>query len=161
FVFSRHPVLDSIGVYFSGDDFLYEKKYFKSIVPQLWSVNGISADSLKDYKHWQKVEFVYTATGEESFISIGVFKRIDYKIDKSDFRNDYYFFLDDVSLTPMDEHETMCPQADSIKQVIYNDNVRHDYLQKRMYYFRKQSPQIMPLPPTRMPVKQKIDTLII
>lgn len=162
FVFSRYPVLDSIGVYFSGDDFLYEKKYFKSIVPQLWSVNGMSADALKNYKDWQQVEFVYTATGEESFISIGSFKKNDYTgINRADYRNEYYFFLDDVSLTPMDGKETMCPQADSMRQRIYNDNVRHDYLQKRMYYLKRQAPQIVVLPPTRMPVIQKIDTLII
>jgi len=162
YVFSPHPILDSIGVYFSPTDYLYERRYFKAITPQLWSINGLDSNALGNHSQWQKVEFVYTATGDEAFITIGTFKRTDYKgIRRGDYRNDYYFFLDDVSLTPVDPNERMCMQADSVRDVIYNDNVRHNLLEKRTYYFRRQPPETAPLPAMRMPAKQKIDTLVI
>jgi outer membrane protein OmpA-like peptidoglycan-associated protein len=162
YVFSKHYILDSIGIYFSSTDFLYEKGHFKSINPQLWSINGIDSSKLSKPREWQKVELLYTATGQESFITIGSFKRNDYKgITVGDYRNDYYFFLDDVVLQPADEHEVICPQADSVRQTIYADNVRHNYLEKRTYYMRHRPPQTVTLPVTRMPVKQKIDTLVI
>ena len=162
YVFSPHPVLDSIGAYFSPSDFLYERRLFKNIQPQLWSADGLVEGKEKSPREWQKVELVYTATGEEGFIALGVFKRIDYTgINRGDFRNDYYLFIDDVKLVPVDEHESMCPQIDSVRDAVYADNPRHDLLQKRMYYYRRQPPEVEVLPLTKMPPVQKIDTLII
>jgi outer membrane protein OmpA-like peptidoglycan-associated protein len=157
---AQHDILDSIGVYFSAQDFLYEKRSFKLINPQLWSTNGM--DKTIDYRLWQKVELLYTADGTEGYITIGNFKRNDYSgISSSEYRNDYYFFLDDVSLTPVDPKEKLCFQVDSVKNAIYAENERHGYLERKVYMYRRNPPPVEPLPKTTQKRIQHIDTLII
>lgn len=163
YVRAYEKILDSIGIYFSPDDFLYEKRHYTRIEPQLWSVNGLE-DSTKDPRIWQKVELIYTAAGNEGFITIGNFKRKDYRgITTAQYRTDYYFFIDAVSFKPVDSTEKLCIEADSVRQTIYSDDIRHDYLEKRVYYMRRNPPSIFPLPVTQMKVTkvQRIDTLII
>jgi outer membrane protein OmpA-like peptidoglycan-associated protein len=158
FVRSMHPVLDSIGIYFSSNDFLFEKKYFKDIKPQLWSKNGLDTPYRPSH-YWQKVHFDYLATGEESYITIGSFKHNDYKnLDAPDFENNFYFFLDDVSFIPLDPREKLCNEADSIRLAIYDENERHDILERKIYLYRKNPPPGPVLPPT---ISIRIDTLII
>jgi outer membrane protein OmpA-like peptidoglycan-associated protein len=163
YINSPHDVLDSIGVYFSPDDFLFEKRKFTAINPQLWSADGFE-DPRPSHRQWQKIELIYTADGTEGFIAIGNFKRIDYKgITRAEYRNEYYFFLDMVSLVPVDSTEKLCPGVDSIRNIIYGQNPRHEVLQKWMYYYTKNPPKSEPLPQTRLqaPLKRHIDTLII
>jgi outer membrane protein OmpA-like peptidoglycan-associated protein len=158
-LYARHNILDSIGIYFSEQDFLYERKFFRSIDPQLWSRDGLSTinEGL-----WKKVELLYTADGTEGFITIGNFKRNDYSgIRYSEYRNDYYFFLDDVSLMPVDPKEKLCFQADSIKNDIYAESERHNYLDRKVYQYRKTPPPVLALPKTTQRRIQHIDTLII
>lgn len=161
YVNSPHDVLDSIGIYFSPGDFLFEKKRFYDIRPQLWSADG--RDSARPaHTSWQKVELIYTADGTEGYISIGSFKRLDYTgIRKAEYRNEYYFFIDQVSLVPVDPKEKLCAEADSVRKIVYNENPRHEVLQKWMYYHTKNPPQPVPLPLTKMQVTRRIDTLII
>jgi outer membrane protein OmpA-like peptidoglycan-associated protein len=161
---SRQDILDSIGIYFSAGDFLYEKTNFKQLQPQLWAANAL--DTLEaDPSNWQKVRLIYTATGQEAFITIGSFNRKEYRFKGSpDFQREYQFFLDAVSLMPLDPQERLCPQADSVKTAIYNENQRHEFLKRQVYVYSKNPPPIIPLPPTvnRPPIpKQHIDTLII
>jgi outer membrane protein OmpA-like peptidoglycan-associated protein len=161
FVHSRYNILDSIGVYFSPDDFLFEKRRFTMINPQLWSADGLDSPRLR-HDAWQKVELVYTASGTEGYITIGNFKRIDYKgIPRADYRNEYYFFLDNISLVPLDPKEKICAEADSVRYAIYGENARHEMLQKWMYYYTKNPPKALPLPVTKVQVTRRIDTLII
>jgi outer membrane protein OmpA-like peptidoglycan-associated protein len=159
-LYAQHNILDSIGVYFSAQDFLCEKRFFRLIEPQLWSRNGM--DTTNNPEPWRKVELLYTADGTEGFITIGNFKRNDYSgIRFSEYRNDYYFFLDEVSLTPVDPKEKLCFQADSVKQAIYAENERHNYLDRKIYRYQKNPPEILPLPKTTQRRIQHIDTLII
>jgi outer membrane protein OmpA-like peptidoglycan-associated protein len=158
-LYARHNILDSIGIYFSEQDFLYEKKLFRSIDPPLWSRDGMSTinEGL-----WKKVELLYTADGTEGFITIGNFKRNDYSgIRFSEYHNDYYFFLDEVSLTPVDPKEKLCFEADSVKLDIYAGSERHHYLDRKVYQYRKNPPPIHPLPKTTQQRIQHIDTLVI
>lgn len=160
FVRSDHPILDSIGIYFSPNDFLGEKRYFKMITPQLWTKDGIDKDRLPS--EWQKVRLQYTADGTEGFITIGNFKRGEYSgIRKAELRNDYYFFIDSVAFIPADPREKLCAHADSVKAAIYTENERHNYLERRIYAMRRNPMAAPPLPKTEEPVVQKIDTLII
>jgi outer membrane protein OmpA-like peptidoglycan-associated protein len=158
FVRSNHPVFDSIGVYFSPNDFLFDKRLFKDFFPQLWTKDGL--DSAKyNPAFWQKVHFIYTASGDEQYITIGNFKHGEYKLmGHTEYENNFYFFLDDVSLTPVDVNEKLCSEADSIKTVIYNENDRHDLLERKIYYYRKTPPRVMHLPQT---INIRIDTLLI
>ena len=164
---SQYPVLDSIGIYFCPNDFLYEKRYFKMLQPQLWSVDGLPKPA-PGPTVWQKVHLIYTADGTEGYVTIGNFKHDDYKnLGQPGHHGDYYFFLDDVSLTPVDSNETLCPQADSVRKEIYAENERHSYLERKVATYRQHPPSVMPLPLTaekRPPVPvfvQTIDTLII
>jgi outer membrane protein OmpA-like peptidoglycan-associated protein len=159
YVRSLHPILDSIGIYFSPQDFLFERRYFKLITPQLWSTDGL--DSGKSHSVWQKVHLIYTADGTEGYLTIGNFKRVDYTgIRQSEYRGDYYFFVDDVSVTPVDANEKLCARADSVKKAIYSENERHSILEKKVYVNRRNPPPVQPLPKTEVKV-QHIDTLII
>jgi outer membrane protein OmpA-like peptidoglycan-associated protein len=161
YVRSPNNILDSIGFYFSPGDFLGERRSFKTIQPQLWSADGIEQPR-QPSNVWQKVQLTYTATGDEGFITIGNFKRVDYRgIGRTERNNDYYFFLDDISLTPVDKHEKLCAAADSVKNDIYRESERHDYLEKKMYYMRKNPPVLVHLPVTRIVTIKKVDTLII
>lgn len=162
FLHSRNPILDSIGIYFSAQDYLYEKRYFKLIEPQLWSVNG-RGNTSEDSPLWKKVELIYTADGTEGYLAIGNYKRVDYKYMSQEFRGEYNIYIDDVSLTPVDVTEKLCLQADSVKEVMYAENERHTILDRRMYMYRRNPPPVLPLPKTvqRKYKIQHIDTLII
>jgi outer membrane protein OmpA-like peptidoglycan-associated protein len=161
YIRSPHRVLDSIGIYFSSQDYLYEKRYFKLITPQLWTVNGLDT-TINDPAVWQKVQLLYTANGTEGYITIGNYKRIDYTgINQTEYRHDYYFFLDDVSLVPVNANEKLCEQADSVRRAIYSENERHSYLERKVYLYRRYPPPVQPLPLTKQPKIQHIDTLVI
>lgn len=161
---SRHQVLDSVGAYFTANDFLFEKKNFKTLQPQLWAINAL--DTLyEDPTAWQLVRLIYTATGEENFLTIGSFNRKEHKFrGRPDFHRDYYFYLDAVSLVPLDPQEKLCGQMDSIKTAIYNENQRHEFLKKQIYARSKNPPPAPVLPKTiqsAKPPRQRIDTLVI
>jgi outer membrane protein OmpA-like peptidoglycan-associated protein len=165
YIRSKYPILDSIGVYFSNIDFLYDYVYmnrdFKTVNPQLWSVNGFDSASY-DPSIWQKVHLIYTANGDEGYISIGNFKRRDYTdIRHGDYKNDFYFFIDQISMTAVDTAEKICIQADSVKKSLYSDNARHSQVQLLSRFYDRRPEAQLSLPKTRMPLVQRIDTLIV
>jgi outer membrane protein OmpA-like peptidoglycan-associated protein len=158
YVCATSNVLDSIGVYFSEQDFLYEKRHFKSLQPVYYFKRPASGE----YTKWQKASFVYTATGTEGYIVIGLFKRTDFKgITKTDMQDDYYFFLDKVSLSPIDPDESICKQAETERQELYKMNDRHELIDKKIAAFQKQPTPRDPLPLTKMPQTLHVDTLIV
>lgn len=152
---SAHPVFDSIGVYFSAGDFLYEKEKLRHSHPQLLLKDA----GLQPSKDWQEVSFVYTASGEENFISLGDFAQRSHEFGTMpDLRRDYYFFLDDISLRPLNPNEKICATADSVKEEEYGLSVRHGMLDRLIYVHSKNPPPVPALPKT---VLQRIDTLTI
>jgi outer membrane protein OmpA-like peptidoglycan-associated protein len=162
YVSATNKVLDSIGVYFSPEDFLYERRSFREVQPNFWYVRSGAALSQPVTK-WQKVRFIYTATGKEAFITIGLFRRTDYTGSiKRDFQDEYLFLLDKISLTPMDVNEKICAEAEREKWNIYKEDDRHNLLDKKISDHLKKPPVPRPtLSITRMPTVQHVDTLII
>jgi outer membrane protein OmpA-like peptidoglycan-associated protein len=162
YVSATNKVLDSIGVYFSPEDFLYERRNFKEIQPVYWYVRNSVAVSQPSTK-WQKVQFVYTATGNEAYMTIGLFKRGEYTGSiRPDFQDEYLFLLDKVSVTPVDPREKICPEVEREKWNIYKQDDRHERLDKMISYNLKNPPVPRPkLAPTRLPTVQHVDTLII
>lgn len=161
YVRSPHEILDSIGAYFTATDFMFEKRRFFQLEPQLWSVDGKDGEwhALGD---WQKISWTYTATGNEVYLTIGNFKRIDYTgITKGEMHYEYYFFIDDVSLKPVDPKEKVCDNIEEMRKEVYSENARHDMLQKWVYHYTKNPPTPPKLPLTKMEISRKIDTLII
>jgi outer membrane protein OmpA-like peptidoglycan-associated protein len=158
FVRANHDVLDSIGVYFSPDDFLYDRRSFKVISPQLWAKDGMNTKS-KNPQTWQSIHFRYAASGAEQYITIGNFKHGEYAlVGQGELEDNFYFFLDDVSLIPADPNEHICVESDSLKKIIYNENERHTLLENKIYLHRKHPLAAIHLPKT---IITRIDTLII
>jgi hypothetical protein len=152
---SLHKVFDSIGVYFSGNDFLYQKEKIRQSQPQIF----LNDSSLLPSKEWQKVSVIYTASGEENFISIGDFKKRGHSLSgRADLGRDYYFFLDSMSLTPLNPKEHLCAEAAAMKEEEYSFDVRHKMLDRLMYMHTKNPPPVTPAPKT---VLQRVDTLTI
>jgi len=156
YIRSIHNVFDSIGIYFSANDFLYEKEKLRAAKPQLF-IN--TAKNLVPQKEWQKVVLMYTASGDENFIVIGDFKKRGHRLAISpDLGKDFYFFIDDISLTPLNPSEYFCREAETVKEEEYEFNVRHGLLDKLIYTNTKNPPPVAPLSKT---IIQRIDTLII
>lgn len=158
FVRSRHRAFDSIGVYFSSSDFLYEKRSFTQLSPHFLykdSMQSARADSLQ----WRKISFRYTAAGDEIFLTIGNFKKKEISFEmQADNNGDYYVYVDDVAIIPTDAHEILCPDAAQMKEDIYNESERHEMLVRMTRTYRNNPPQpLRPSPTTLL----KIDTLII
>ena len=153
---SRHPVFDSIGIYFSANDFLYQKEKLHGIRPQILLKDVAAMQPLKE---WQKISLSYTATGDENFISIGDFKPREHSFDgMPDLGRDYYFFIDSLSLTPLNPQEQLCAEAVAVKEEEYEFDVRHNLLDRLVYTYTKRPPQVTALPKT---ILQRVDTLVI
>lgn len=157
YIRAAEPVFDSVGIYFSPDDFLYDKRDFRDIQPALWLTDG-ELKGPRDPGQWHRVQWSYTATGKEGYIVIGNFKRVDYTgIQIVNRRKEYYFFLDDISLVPMQKEETLCAQADSMRQEIYGENERHEFIRRKVREYHHPPP----LPPLPKTTEHEVDTLLI
>ncbi|HEV7331374.1 MAG TPA: OmpA family protein [Flavisolibacter sp.] len=156
YIRSKHPAFDSIGVYFSANDFLYQKEKLRGTKPQVF-LKDVS--QLMPSKEWQKISFSYTATGDENFISIGDFKPHEHSFDGlPDLGKDYYFFIDSLSLTPLNPQEHLCKEAAAVQEDEYNFDVRHNLLDRLVYVYTKKPPPVNVLPKT---ILQRVDTLVI
>jgi outer membrane protein OmpA-like peptidoglycan-associated protein len=156
FVRSSHRVLDSVGIYFSDDDILYRKEGMKNAVPQLWIRPSLQEP---ESKSWRKVSLEYVATGNERFLSIGDFMKKPHPLlNQPDLGIDFYFFVDDVSLVPINPNEKICPDTERIKEEEYETNERHALLEKKVYRYSKTPPELTAATVTLL---QRIDTLVI
>jgi outer membrane protein OmpA-like peptidoglycan-associated protein len=159
YVRSRYPVLlDSMGVYFTNYDFLFEKSPYQNITPSVYFVNAKEKARMRD-TNWQRITIDYTANGDESFITLGNFKRLDLQSPSNiRFENNFFIFLDDISLTPLDPSEALCNDWREKKQFIYDENERHEYQVRAMKFYRQMPKIIVRSTPTKI---LKIDTLIV
>lgn len=158
YVRSRHPVYDSIGVYFSSTDFLFEKKPYAQLQPSLIFRDTTTVPDIVN-NQWRKISLNYIATGKEIFITIGSFKKQEYKYTlPPEYKGNYYLYLDAVTMIPVDKHELICKGADSIRSVNYNENERHSILERKITLYRRNVP--LEIPP-QVTLLQRIDTLII
>ena len=108
---------------------------------------------------WQSVDLLFTADGSEGYISIGDFKTGVHNIPgRPDLGKDFYFFIGAISLMPVNKNERICSQADSVREVEYENNERHGMLEKKVYVYSRNPPQVQPLPAT---ILQRIDTLVL
>jgi outer membrane protein OmpA-like peptidoglycan-associated protein len=158
FVKSRHPIIDSVGVYFGPDDFLFEKRRYQDIRPSVFLSAALQKPSNRDTQ-WQKIVINYTAKGDEAFITLGMFGKRDYTgptgIERE---NNYFVLFDDISLFPLDKNEVLCRDWKQNREEIYAQNERHEHQLRLMKFFRTNPPRIVPPKPT---IVLKIDTLIV
>ena len=158
YIKSPHDLLDSVGVYFSSGDPLFDKTPVQKIIPSLYLDEFVRPLNIHD-SGWHKLEIIYTANGEERFMALGYFAKEDFLGDRvSPLENRYFIFFDDISLEPIDNHESLCSNWEQMKEEVYDENERHHLLQKKINYYKANPP----LPPTIVRNSYvKIDTLVL
>ncbi len=159
YVSARQDILDSIGIYFTPYDFLFEKNITYKIVPNLYFADGnrfVKGDS-----SWQKVVLEYTATGTERYLTIGNFSKRDFNGETGvPYENRFFVYIDKVSFVPSNPNEKICPEWRSTRNRIYEFDERHEYLQRYVTYYRTNNK--LPDPPIMGPTRFSfIDTLIV
>jgi len=156
YIRSVHPVLDSMGIYFSSGDFLFIRGSYRNLRPSVYFVNAIKPP-MPD-TNWQEVVIHYTAAGGEAYMAIGNFSRLDITgpthIDRE---NNFFVLLDDVSIKPLDPSELLCPGWQQRQEDIYAEDERHEYLD-RLIRQNRNSPQTDTLPTTLI---SRIDTVTL
>ena len=156
FVKSIHPILDSIGVYFTSYDFLFEKQPYQKIIPSLYLLNASSPPAKRD-TGWQKFSFIYKATGDEVYIKLDNFSTKGVGCSKAVFIEKNFFVLfDNVLLSPTDANERLCPDWQERKSEIYAQDERHEFLER---YIKLEKPA--PLIKGSPTITLHVDTLVI
>ena len=157
FVKSPHRILDSIGIYFSSTDFLFDKRPLQTIIPSFYL-----ADSHKQFKNdssWQQVVLDYTAKGDESFIAIGNFSKRDITGSTGiKLENNFFAFVDNVSVIALNPNEKLCDDWQLAMAEIYDQNERHDHLWRTIRYRKNYQPLPLVLEQNKI---IRIDTLIL
>lgn len=156
YIKSPHDILDSIGVLFTPFDFLFGQKKLQNITPSLF-IRPAGESFIKD-SSWQKVSMDYLAKGDEAFMAVANFSRHDIRGETNIRMEKHFFvFLDDISLTPLDPHERLCPEWKTNKQEIYDQDERHEFLRQKIRQ-NMSNPLAVVIPSTRFVT---IDTLIL
>jgi outer membrane protein OmpA-like peptidoglycan-associated protein len=152
FVRSLYHGIDSIGIVFSPGDPLYSRSGIKGYKSNLLIKDGLKGEFSRG--DWMKVSFVYTATGVEDYIVIADYKKTAHDLGG----RAEYFYIDEMTLLPLNASEKICPQADAVRKEAYDFNERHSLLEKKILNKIGYPPAIRNLPKT---LQQRIDTLTI
>ena len=154
---SRYPILDSVGVLFTKNDFLFQRSIYYKLIPSLY-VKDASTKLTSDTT-WQKIVIDYTATGEENFLTIGNFSKRDITGATGIPQLKHFLVLmDNISIVPLNPNEKMCPDVKASIENIYAQNERHDLLYRMIDYYRKNPPEPPGISQTAFP---KTDTIVI
>jgi outer membrane protein OmpA-like peptidoglycan-associated protein len=157
FVKSSHRILDSVGVYFSSNDFLFDRRPLYSVKPSVYLVNP--NNHFKKDSSWQQVVFDYTAKGDESFITIGNFSKRDITGETGILHENHFFvFIDAVSLTALNLNEKLCDDWQSRMEEIYDQDERHEFLKRKIRSGKGNDPLPVVLEPNKI---IRIDTLVL
>ncbi len=157
---SLHPILDSTGIYFSPNDILFEKNSLLKVTPAFFSSSSIEP-IIKNDTNWQRISIDYIANGKELFLSIGNFSKRDINQETGIFReNKFFIYVDNISLVPLDFNEKICNDWKITKEEIYEQNERHEYLNKLIAYYHRID-QIPEPPKISTTIVTIIDTLVL
>ncbi|MEP7375069.1 MAG: OmpA family protein [Chitinophagaceae bacterium] len=157
FVKSPHPILDSLGVFFSSNDFLFDRRPLQNVKPSFYL--GDANKQFKKDSSWQQVVFNYTASGEESFITIGNFSKRDITGETGILHENRFFaFIDAVSLTPLNLNEKLCDDYQDRMAEIYDQDERHEFLRRKIRSGKGNDPLPVVLEPNKI---IRIDTLVL
>lgn len=153
---SPHRILDSVGFYFGERDPLLERKPIHRLAPTAYiaASNPFRSDS-----SWQAVRITYTATGREAFFQLAYFGINDVTGSTGLERESrFQILVDDISLTPADPDESLCSGWEQRKQDIFEENARHQFLQRSLAIRRGENLTEPTLPKMQIP---QVDTLTI
>ncbi len=155
---SRHNILDSVGIYFTPYDFLFEKQLHYRITPTLYAADA-TLTPMKGDTNWQKVSLEYTASGKELYLTLGNFSKRDITgATGISLENHFFIFFDDISLTPEDVNEKICDSWQKTRDEIYEFDARHQFLDRYIKTYTKNPPDPPDIDRTFL---QIIDTLIL
>jgi outer membrane protein OmpA-like peptidoglycan-associated protein len=155
---SRYNILDSIGLYFTSYDFLFEKQLRYKIKPSLYVTNATHLP-VKGDTNWQKISLEYTATGKELYLTLGNFSKRDITGTTGIYLEDHFFiFFDDISLVPENPNEKICDNWQKTKDEIYEFDARHQFLDLYVKRYINNPPDP---PEIERTIVQTIDTLIL
>lgn len=158
YVKSIHPLLDSVGIYFTSYDFLFEKQLYQKIIPSLYIATAVSKPVKQD-TGWQKVSFIYKATGDEVYITLGNFSKKGISGSTGiPMEKNFFVLFDDVSMSPLDVNERLCPGWQKVRDEIYAQDERHEFLDKYIKLNKGNPPPIIKGAPT---ITLQVDTLVI
>ena len=157
YIKSKHDILDSIGIYFTAYDFLFEKQTLHGIVPSVYVVDAVRPPERRDTS-WQKISIDYTASGAELYLTLGNFSKNDITGSTNiPLENNFFVFFDDISLTPEDPDEKICDGWQIAKEEIYDFDARHQFLD---VYIKNHISRPDP-PKVNRTILYKIDTLTL
>jgi outer membrane protein OmpA-like peptidoglycan-associated protein len=159
FVKSLYPsLLDSAGVYFSNYDFLFEKQPYPLIKPAVYFINAKQKPHRRDTS-WQHIVVDYVARGDESFLTLGLFKKADVQTQAgARTETNLFIYFDDVSLLPVDASEALCNNWRQQMKFIYDENERHEYQMRSMKFYKAAPKVTVTASPTKI---LKIDTFVM
>jgi outer membrane protein OmpA-like peptidoglycan-associated protein len=158
YIKSIHPVLDSVGLFFTANDPLYGKTMMQEVSPAAYLKGNVQSNAFGD-SAWRKVDITYKATGEEIYLLVGYFAKNDYRGERREqMENRFFIFLDDFSMHPMDPNEHICTNWRDAADEIYSGNERHELVDRKMRYYRNVPPPKPALERNSMTV---IDTLVL
>jgi outer membrane protein OmpA-like peptidoglycan-associated protein len=158
FIKSQHTLFDSVGILFSSTDPLLSTVPFTKLAPSVYLKNITGLPDIRD-SNWYKIETDFIATGLENYITIGYFGRKDFKGTKVNSMEDrFFFFIDDIKLIPLDPKESICRGWENVKKDIYEENERHEWLDRLLKHRRLNPPD----PPVILKTSYvRIDTLVM
>jgi outer membrane protein OmpA-like peptidoglycan-associated protein len=154
---SPHEILDSIGVLFTSFDFLFGQKKLQHLTPNFFATPA-SGTFAKD-SSWQKMSIIYTARGDEAFLSIANFSRHDINgATNIPMEKHFLIYVDEVSLVPLSRKESLCEGWQRNRQGIYEQDERHEFLRQSIRVNKNDPPTVLVRPFTTLIVA---DTLVI
>lgn len=166
YIRSPHAIKDSVGIYFTTTDFLFEKTPAEKIKPTFYLSQFLKIK--KGDSTWQQVTIDFTAKGIERFMTIGNFSKRDINGEtRIPYINQFYVFFDNISLIPLNPYEKLCPGWTSAKERIYDFNERHEFLQRYVSYYRENptvpvvTSQTRSITPPITMTPSRIDTLTV
>jgi outer membrane protein OmpA-like peptidoglycan-associated protein len=158
YVRSRHDILDSVGIYFTPYDFLFEKQVRYKITPSVFLTDAQLPPRGGDTT-WQKISIDYIASGTELYLTLGNFSKSDIPGPTHiPLENNFFVFFDDISLVPENVNEKICNDWRATKDEIYDLHARHQFLD---VYIKRHSGDL-PAPPEVSKTRiEKIDSIIL
>lgn len=160
YVKSPHDILDSIGVIFSDSDPLYYRIMRWRPTASMYFSEGSSRFAKKD-TNWQRVTLEYRATGNEVFCIVGNFASRDISGETGIKKVSRFFvFLDDISLVPVDENEKLCANWEKVKEEIYAQDERHEFMQRMINAYQRNN-RIPEKPVLMQTSALVVDTLVL
>jgi len=158
YIKSRQDILDSVGIYFTPYDFLFERQVRYRISASKYVADAATRPAKGD-TNWQKVSLEYIASGAEVYLTLGNFSKRDVIGPTGiPLQNDFLVFFDDISLTPEDREEKICEGWRETKEEIYAFNARHQLVDTyvKRYFNHPPDPPIID-----RTVVHRVETLVI